>query len=78
MSAIDLIPVGSSLEELSLSEVLFEFALHGARFSSEWPTIFPEDHMRFLGHASRVLASGPSKLRINYTVLIHQGKFHLQ
>ena len=70
VSAIDLLLLGSTLQNLSLFGLLFEFSLHGARFSPNWPTFFPERHINLLQEIKSSM--GPS-MSIIMQVLINRG-----
>ena len=72
VSAVDVLLLGSGLQEHSLCDVLFEFAVFGARFSSEWPTIFPEKHCDLL-HELQMLLSRRSSIAVILQLLFAQG-----
>ena len=69
---MDLVLLTNKLENASIFNWLFDFALHGAGFSPNWLVLFPKEHYDVVQWVERYFVFS-SERRIIFEILITKG-----
>ena len=73
--AIDILLLWIDCSTYSFFQIVYEFGLHGALFSSDWQISFPQHHSNFLQWCHT--CSHDSSTRMGFQILIKTGKYDL-